>query len=202
MLSELESQGVDVVKIAVTALDDAMLLSELLKGLQSKNDTLRSNCFQVLHYISEKNPQRLYSQWDFFVRLLGSENTYHRLIAVRILANLTQADRDNKFDLLFDQYYDLLNDSVIVAGHLAAASGTIAKAKPDLQSKITQRLLNIDKTMQKHKDLVNAYALDGLNEYFSEAENKTIILQFVREQLTSSSPKTRNKAKQFLRKWG
>ena len=91
---------------------------------------------------------------------------------------------------------------MIVAGHLAACSGTIAKAKPNLQSKITQCLLSIDTTIQKHKDLVKAYALDGLDEYFSEAENKKTILQFVREQLTSSSPKTRNKAKQFLRKWG
>ena len=120
---------------------------------------------------------------------------------MRILANLTQADRDNRFETLFDRYYALLNDSVIVAGHLAADSGTIAKAKPELQNKITQRLLNIDKTMQKHKGLVKAYAIDGLNEYYNEAENKKTILQFVREQLTSSSPKTRTKAKQFLRKW-
>ena len=201
MLSELESKGVDIVNIAVKALDDATLLSELLKALQSKNGTLRSNCFQVFHYISKENTQRIYSHWDLFVSLLGSEIAYHRLIAVRILANLTHADRDNKFETLFDRYYNLLNDSVIVAGHLAAASGTIAKAKPNLQSKITQRLLSIDTTVQTHKDLVKAYAIDGLNEYFSEAENKTIILQFVREQLTSSSPKTRTKAKQFLRKW-
>jgi hypothetical protein len=49
---------------------------------------------------------------------------------------------------------------------------------------------------------VKAYALDGLNEYFDEAENKRTILQFAQEQLKSSSPKTRTKAKQFLRKWG
>ena len=202
MLSELKRKGTDIANIAVKALDDATLLSELFKGLQSKNDALRSNCFHVLHYISEKNPQRLYSQWDFFVSLLGSENAYHRLIAVRILANLTYADRDNKFEMLFDRYCDLLNDSVIVAGHLAADSGTIAKAKPELRPQITQQLLSIDTTLQKHKELVKAYALDGLNEYFNEAENKETILQFVREQLTSSSPKTRNKAKQFLRKWG
>jgi hypothetical protein len=161
MLSELESKGVDIVNIAVKALDDTKLLSELLKMLQSKNDTLRSNCFQVLHYLSEKNSQRLYLQWDLFVSLLRSDNVYHRLIAVKILANLTYADRDNRFETLFNRYYDLLNDSVIVAGHLATCSSTIAKAKPNLQSKITQQLLNIDTTLQKHKDLVKAYAIDG-----------------------------------------
>jgi len=67
---------------------------------------------------------------------------------------------------------------------------------------ITRRLLSIDTTMQKHKDLVKAYAIEAFNEYFGEAENKREILNFVREQLGSASPTTRKKAKQFLRKWG
>ena len=162
---------------------------------------MRFNCFKVLHYISEKNPHVLYPKWDFFVSLFESDNAYHKLIAVRILANLTHADKENKFEDIFDRYYNLLNGSVIVAGHLAACSGTIANAKPELRSKITQRLLSIDKTMQKHKDLVKAYAIDAFNEYFREAENKSEILQFVKEQLNSTSPKTRKKAKQFLRTW-
>jgi len=201
MLPGLERKGVNIANTALKALDDAELLSELLNGLHSKKDTLRSNCFQVLHYISEKNPYILYSKWDFFVSLLQSDNAYHKLIAVRILANLTHADKENKFEELFDQYYNLLNDSVIVAGHLAACSGTVAKAKPILQFKITQRLLSIDKTTQKHKDLVKAYAIDAFNEYFKEYKNKREILHFVREQLNSSSPKTRKKAEEFLRTW-
>ena len=123
------------------------------------------------------------------------------MIAVRILANLTHVDKENRFEGLFDRYYALLNDSVIVAGHLAACSGTISKAKPELRSNITQQLLNIDKIMQKHKDLVKAYVIDAFYEYFREAENKSEILQFVRGQLNSRSPKTRKKAKQFLRTW-
>jgi hypothetical protein len=191
----------DVAKLAVRALTKDEQLVEILSGLHSKRDVLRSNCFKVLHYISKKDPHALYSKWDFFASLLDSDNAYHQMIAVKMLANLTLADEENKFEALFDRYYDLLNGSVIVAGHLAASSGTIAKAKPELRSKITQRLLNIDKTVQKHKDLVKAYAIDGLNEYFREAEKKSEILQFVKKQLNISSPKTRKKAKQFLKIW-
>jgi len=201
MLPELEEKGANISNIASRALEDSELFSELLKGLLSKRDTYRFNCFEVLHLISEKNPNVLYPEWDFFTALLESGNTYHRLIAVRILANLTHADKEKKFEEIFKQYYNLLNDSVIVAGHLAACSGTIAKAKPELESKITYRLLNIEKTTQKHKDLVKAYAIDAFNEYFNESGNKSEILQFVREALNSTSPKTRKKAKQFLKNW-
>ena len=201
MLPELEEKDANISHIASKALKDTELLSELFKGLLSKRDTYRFNCFEVLHLISKKNSNVLYPEWDFFTALLESCNTYHRLIAVRILANLTHADKEKKFEEIFKQYYNLLNDSVIVAGHLAACSGTIAKAKPELESKITYRLLNIEKTTQKHKDLVKAYAIDALNEYFNESGNKSEILQFVREALNSTSPKTRKKAKQFLETW-
>jgi len=153
MLLELERKGANIKDIALKALEDKGLLSEILKGLYSKKDALRFNCFEVLHYISEKNPNVLYSKWDFFVSLLESENAYHKLIAVRILANLTYVDQENKFEGIFNRYYRLLNNSVIVAGHLASSSGKIAKAKPELRSKITQELLSIDQTWQKHKDL-------------------------------------------------
>ena len=154
-----------------------------------------------MNLISEKHPEVLYPKWDFFAGLINSDNSYRKLIAVRIMSNLTRADTKNKFNEIFDKYYDLFNDSVIIAGHLAAGSGEIAKAKPELQTKITRKLLSIDKTKQKHKDLVKAYAIEAFDKYFEEAKDKKKILEFVNEQLNSKSPKTRKKAKEFLKKW-
>ncbi len=200
VLSDLGRKKVDVENVAKKALEDEGVLSEVLKGILSKKDTLRYNSFKVLRLISEKHPEALYSKWDFFADLIDSDNTYHKSIAVNIIPNLTRVDTESKFEKIFDKYYDLLNDSVIVAGHLAANSGKIAKAKPELQTKITNKLLNIDQTTQKHKDLVKAGAIEAFSEYFEEAKNKKKILEFVKEQLNCKSPKTRKKAKEFLKK--
>lgn len=199
-LSDLGKKDVSVESVAKKALENEEVLSEVLKGILSKNDTLRYNSFKVLNLISDKHPEALYSKWDFFADLIDSENTYRRLIAVRIIANFTRADTENKFEKIFDKYYDLFNDSVIVAGHLAVNSGKVAKAKPKLQTKITDKLLNIDNTSQKHKDLVKAGAIEAFDEYFEEAKDKRKILEFVREQLDCKSPKTRKKAREFLKK--
>ena len=43
----------------------------------------------------------------FFVNLLSSDNTYHKLSAIRIIANLTKIDTENKFEKIFNRYYDL-----------------------------------------------------------------------------------------------
>ena len=202
MLPDLGKKDISVESVARKALKDKEVLSELLEGILSEKDTIRYNSFKALLLISEENPEALYPKWNFWVDMIDSDNAYWKLIAVRIIANLTKADGKNRFEKVFNEYYNLFNDSVIVAGHLAASSGEIAKAKPKLQTKITNKLLNIDKTNQKHKDLVKAGAIEAFDEYFKEAKDKEKILKFVAEQLNSRSPKTRKKAKWFLKKWG
>jgi hypothetical protein len=177
-------------------------IPELLKSLKSKDDTERYGSFEVLLRLSEEKPQSLYPHWDFLADMLDAKNAYRNLIAVRLIANLTRADSENRFEKIFDKYYNLLNDSVIIAGHITANSGKIARAKPKLQAAITDRLLNIDKTRQKHKDLIKAGAIESFGEYFTESKDKEKILEFVRQQVDGESPKTRKIAKEFLEKWG
>jgi hypothetical protein len=121
---------------------------------------------------------------------------------VRIIANLTSVDTKGKFEKIFRKYYNLLNDSVVVAGHVTADSGKIAKAKPNLQGKITNELLKIDKTNQKHKDLIKAGAIESFSQYFEKSKNKKKMINFVKAQLDCESPKTRKIAKGFLKKYG
>jgi len=75
------------------------------------------------------------------------------------------------------------------------------ETKPNLQTKITNRLLNIEKTHKgKQIELIKAYTIEAFNEYFEESSDKNKILDFVEAQLESESPKTRKLAKEFLKK--
>jgi len=202
MSPDLSERSVSIESMAKEALKDEKALSELLGALKSKNETIRYNSFKVLLLISEEHPEVLYPKWDLLVDMIDSDNAYWKLSAVRIIANLTRVDTENKFEKIFNKYYDLLNDSVIVAGHITANSGRIAKTKPKLQTEITNKLLNIDKTNQEHKDLVKAGTIESFSEYFEESKDKKKIIEFVNKQLNCESPKTRKKAKEFLNKWG
>jgi hypothetical protein len=187
--------------VAEMALKDEKVLQELLDGVLSKKDAVRYGSFKALNVLSEKHPERLYGKWDFFVDLMRSDNTHRKYIAIYIIANLTKADAENKFEKLFDAYYGLLGDkSVIPAAHVAVNSGKIALAKPMLQAEITNRLLDIDNTVQRHKDLVKASAIEAFEAYFEQSEDKARIIEFVKAQLNCQSPKTRKKAKEFLKK--
>jgi hypothetical protein len=118
---------------------------------------------------------------------------------------LTGVDEENRFEDIFDQYFGLLNDEkVMTARYLARSAGRIARAKPHLQARITERLLGIDGThhAQGRKDLIKADIIQSFEEFFKDTGGQEEILAFVEKQLGCSSPKTRKAAKAFLNKYG
>jgi hypothetical protein len=178
-------------------------LSGALEGILSKRDKVRSDSFKVLLQVSEGHPEVLYPKWDYLAELLDSDNHYHRYIAINLLANLARVDMEDRFGEIFDKYFGNIDgDRTMVAGQAALNSGKIAKAKPKLEAKITDKLLNIENTHKgKQVELIKAYAIGAFNEYFEEASEKQGILDFVTAQLDSKSPKTRKASKEFLKKW-
>jgi hypothetical protein len=204
MLAELNDKNADIEIIAGQAINDGELLAELLEGLKSKNETYRYNCYKVIYSISRTHGEVLYPFWDTFAKSLGSANSYHKMAAVHLLANLTAVDKENRFEKIFDKYYSLLDDkSMVVAYYVANVSGKIVKSKPELQKAITSKLLGIDKTHHQpgRKELIKTGVIEAFNEYVEKSDDKEIIIDFVRQQLTSESSKTRKTAKVFLAEW-
>lgn len=202
MQSELSRKDADIGKVAARATNDERLLHDLVQNLWEKEENVRYNSYLVLRQICEQDPELLYPCWDDFVAQLGSDNSYHKIAGLNLVAALTPVDKENRFEPIFDTYFSLMHDrSMIVANYLCLASGTIAKAKPALRQRITRILLDIDNTAQRHKDLIKGAALESFDQYFTDIENKEEVLAFARSLLKGESPKTRKLAKQFLEKW-
>jgi hypothetical protein len=194
----------DLERVVQAACGDDELLEDLLAGLAAKEDTLRFNCFQALLALAGQQPSRLYPAWDSLVGLLASDNSYHRSIAVQIIPHLLIEDDAHRFEAIFDRYFGLLDDeSVIAARYLAQNAGRIAKSRPDLRRRITERLLDVDETHHApaRKDLLKGDIVQALAEFFEEVEDQGKILAFVRQQVDSGSPRTRKAAKAFLKKY-
>lgn len=188
-------------KVYDLAISDRNFLKELIDGLTSDNETYRHNCYKVIQTMSEEAPLKLYSEWDFFHELLGSNNAYHQMMGVQILANLTVIDSEDKFDEMIDEYFNLLDGrSLITARYVAIGAGTIAQVKPALQEEITRWLLKTEKTHHKNHELIVCDAIESLDAYYSEIKNQHKIITFVKRHQKSDSPKTAKRAKEFLEK--
>jgi hypothetical protein len=204
MLPDLNTKDVDIESLAREALEDPHVRSELLRGLSDKQERVGYNCVRALLLLGEEQPQLLYPHWDLFVELLRSENTYFKLRGANLIATCVAADTEHRFEGLLDEYYGILDGSgVIAASYIARNSGKIARAKPDLENRINDRLLAIDQTHHplEHKELIKGFVIEAFGQYFEESQHQTDILEFVTAQLESKSPKTRKTAKAFLKKW-
>jgi len=203
MISELERKEINQNIHAENLIKNTNLLSEYLDGLLSKNETYRYNCFKVLYTVSEKKPEILYPYWDFFINHLDSNNSYHKMSAVLIIANITAVDSDKKFETIFNKFYNNLNsEKTIVPIYVIKSSSKIVSFKPHLEEKITDLLLNIEKIHSgKQIELVKSAIIESFSEFFSKAKNKDKIINFVEKQIDSTSPKTRKTAKDFLKNY-
>lgn len=199
----LDRKEADTRLLARKALADNDLFEELIECVQSKDNTIRQNCFKTLEIISEENPEFLYPYWDNFSKMLKSKNNYHKYIAIYLLANLTAVDVENKFEAIFDEYFGILGgNKAMTASHVALNSSKIALNKPELQERIIAMLLNIDEIHQgKQTEMIKAYVIEALQGIYSEIEDKERVLEFVKAQLESKSPKTRKAATDFLDKF-
>jgi len=190
-------------KVVENGLKDKTELEKIIQNITIQNEDVRYARAVALQILSEENPELLYFYWDYFIELLGSTNTYHKIPAIITIANLTKVDSEQKFEQIMDKYYDLLDDnSIVTTRDIAQNLGTIAKAKPNIESIITQKLLEIDNTHHdpKRLDLVKGDIVDSFKKYYKNSKEKQEILEFVKKQLNSFSPSTVKKAKEFLKK--
>ena len=197
---DLNVKDLDVEKLASDALSNGKLLKILMNEIQSKNNTVRANAFNTLMILSEDNGELLYPHWDHFQEMLKSSNNYHKYIAVYLLASLTSVDIENRFKNVFDDYYKILEgEKLMTASHVVLNSSRIVSNKPELKSKIIEKLLNTDELHKgKQKELIKAYVIDAFENINLEEEDMERIDNFVKLQLDSSSPKTRNAARRYL----
>ncbi len=192
----------DIKSLADLIISDERVMAAALDNLTQKNETIRYNSYRAIKTLTEKQPGLFYPHWDFFISQLHSENTYHILVGIHILADLTRVDKEGRFEKIFDRYYQLLNHrSMVVISHVCLASGRIMQHKPGLISKIEDILLKIEQYIagQKHKDLIKAAVLEA----FTEARSLTIRKKEIREFATSlldsaESPKGRKLALSYL----
>lgn len=193
--------------LARQALDDPEILLRLLHSLRPANtDTrARERAFKALLPLAEAQPELLLPHWNAWAGLLKSDKAFSKYPAVHLIAALVPADRGRRFDRTFNAYFALLDDEALsVAAHVAKLAGPIVLARPDLEPRITRRLLALDRSHfdAGRRDLVRSYALEAFGAYFGLSKRQASMLSFARSMLTSRSPRAVKAARVFLKAHG
>jgi len=209
LLGKLADKSMTTEELFQTVEQNFDLLPQLLRGVSSSKASIRYGCAKVLMDLSTAHPKKLYPYMDSFISLLDSKYRILTWNAIAITANLTQVDRDKRFDAVFDKYYGFMNDEYMVTvANVVGHSGKIALAKPYLIDKITNELLKVDSISvtphltEECRRVIAEKAIKSFDLFFDRVKQKKRVISFV-EKHTSSPRKTlRATAENFLKKWG
>ncbi len=203
-------QKEDIEKIGEAAAQNPAIIKKLVEQLKTEKSSLKFSYEKILRFISEKSPDLIYPYFDDFVKLLDSENNFLKWGAILTIANLAQADSENKFDKIFRKYYlPIEGPAMITAANIIGSSRKIVSAKPHLAEKITKEILKVQKAKYIHKgklsseckNVVSGQAIDSFAMFFDKIKNKKPVIEFIKEQLNNSRRAVRNKAERFFKKF-
>jgi hypothetical protein len=190
-------------EIAQVIVEEPQILDMILKSINCETARVKFRCAKIIKIISTKKPEILMEHWNFFTNLLESENKIILWNALDIIANLTAVDHEHKFDDVYIQYYKFLeDDSMVTAAHVVENSDQIINNRPDLEEKITLKLLNIDKIPRDGEcaDILSSKALGVFDKHYISIDDKKQVLEFALKASQSKRNATKIRADKFIKK--
>ena len=206
LIEEISVKDVDVDKFVQLAVSDKRARDEIVRQMIAHPHIMvYYHCYYVVDKASRQRPDLFYPYWPEIVALLQHPNSYHRDFALTVIANLTQVDHDDLFAGIYDDYFAHINDDKFMTGHCCILnSAKVLRHKSELRERILTLLMDVDHLCtytERQKGLLRADILDVLDEVYAEVRDKTRINAFIKESISSISPKTRRKAKELVRKY-
>lgn len=173
--------------------------------ISNKNIIVYYHCYEIVSEANLLKPELFYKHWHIFRNLLHHENSYHRDIGLAVIANLSKCDENNLIIDVIDEYLEHAhNEKFMTARFCIKNSSKIMLNKPELMEKIIADFINLPDSCNyplKQKELLISDIIEAFDAVYDKYDNKRELMSFVMDKTTSSSPKTRKKAKEFIHKY-
>jgi hypothetical protein len=177
-------------------------INNLIKNLSSNDATLKYQSSKALIELSEKNPKHVYPFFDQFVELFNNKNNIIKWTGIIVIGNLAPADSDRRIIKILPKLFSLLNKGkMITAGNTTITLSCYAKYFPELENKITNELLKVEKYKYDTKECSNiaiGHVINGFELYLDEPNKK--VIDFCKRSLKNTRPATAKKAEKFLKR--
>jgi hypothetical protein len=180
--------------------DDPGLIQSLVHTLGEKS-VARLKAANKLQLVSQADPALLYPHFEVFVKLLESDSNVLLWNAAIILSYLVKVDANKHFDSIFKGYYAHLWDGKLVtAANILAASGRIARCRPDLACRITAEMLKVDEIpmpTSECREVARGHVLNSLAEYIDLVKDNQPAEDFIFRCTSSHRPAVNKKAREL-----
>ena len=131
LILEISDKNFNKDEFVERVIDDSKIRDEIVQlMLNHPKIMVYHHSYSVISQASQMRPELFYQYWDDFSVLLDHPNSYHRDFALVLLANLTPADKENKFSNVFNDYFSHINDEkFMTARKCVESTGKILESK-------------------------------------------------------------------------
>lgn len=179
-----------------------------LQNFFSDNPKIKYACAKQAIAVSQKNPEKLYPDFDFFLQFLRGENKILKWTAIRVIGSLSQIDGQKKVDKVIPEMINLLHDkNLITAANAIGALSEIAQNKQNYGEKILQALLKVEKAKYYHKGEISpectnvaiGHVIPSLEKFGQEVYQRDDVKRFLKRQTKNTRLKVKHMAHQLLK---
>lgn len=185
------------------------LIGNILAIIRTEKGSIKYTGTKLIRLVSQTNPIIIYPYFDDIFALIYNINSFIKWDAITIISNLITVDNQSKFDLLFNQYFNLLHDKqMITAANVVVNAWKIVRANPKYEFEITSRLLMIPNNQYYSDGVISpecnkilcGHVIDCFSKYFELSALQNKIIDFANMQRESPRKSVAKKASTFLNK--
>jgi len=180
-----------------------------LRDLSSDKARVKYACAKQAIAVSQNFPEALYSDFDFFAKLLNSDNNTLKWTAIKVIGNLSTVDNEGEVDEILLSLIALLSDkTMITAANAIGGLSQIAKNKPEHGQEILNALLKVEKAKYYHKGRLSpecrnvalGHVIKSFDKFGEEIFAREDVKAFLKRQTKNTRPKVRQLAEKLLRR--
>jgi hypothetical protein len=193
----------------VEAIENTTIINSLFEIVLTETSSIKYVCTKIIRMVSEQKPELIYPYFEDIFKWLHHKNSFIKWDGILTLSNLSAVDYEDKFGVIYQDYFALIQDpQMITAANVIGNAWKIVLAKPELESDITRRLLEVPKIIYMNKGepspecncIVCGQVLECFEHYFDFSRNQAAMINFAEVQLRSHRKAVAKNAEKFLRR--
>lgn len=190
-------------------IENTTILNSLFEIVLTETSSIKYVSTKIIRMVSEQKPELIYPYFEDIFKWLHNKNSFIKWDGILTLSNLSAVDYEDKFGAIYQDYFGLIQDpQMITAANVIGNAWKIVLAKPELESDITRRLLEVPKIIYMNKGepspecncIACGQVLECFEHYFDLSGNQAAMINFAEGQLGSCRKAVAKKAEKFLRR--
>ncbi|MCI2082948.1 MAG: hypothetical protein LKK19_06505 [Bacteroidales bacterium] len=170
--------------------------------LNSKNPKVKYGFAKELLKTGAENPEQLYEDFDYWVKLMSGDNNVLKWTAIDIIGYLSAVDKGNRIGGILPDLIKILHGGALIScNHSIFSLGLIALNKPEFKQMIFNEFMAISSDRfdtDECKNIAVGKVIEALKPFVPDIKNDKNIIGFIENAAKSERASTRKKAEHLL----